>query len=69
MTPICHLNSTASSSQLSALIDLLPPDQNTIALITRDGSIIGATDRDDVVRRLQQYLAAERLDKMRRGGR
>ncbi len=69
MAPIEGLPSTTSSSQLSELIDLLPPDQDAIALITRDGRIIGATDRADVVRRLQNYLAAERLDKLRRGGR
>ena len=69
MSPISGLGSTTSSSSLADLIDLLPPDKDTIALITRDGVTIGATDREDVVRRLQQYLAAERMEKMRRGGR
>ena len=69
MEPISGLGATPSSSSLSELVDLLPPDQDAIALITRDGVTIGATDREDVVRRLQQYLAAERMEKMRRGGR
>ena len=70
MTPIDGLESTTSVSPLSELIELLPPErEHEIALITRDGAIIGATDRRDVVRRLQQYLAAERLDQMRRGRR
>lgn len=67
MAPISELGSTPSTSSLSALVELLPPEQDSVALITRDGRVIGATDRDDVVRRLQQYLAAERIEKMRRG--
>jgi len=67
MESIGGLRSTASSSPLSELIDLLPPERDTIALITRDGHVIGATDREDVVRRFQQYLATERIEKMRRG--
>ena len=66
MTSIEGLRSTTSSSGLIDLIDLLPPDKESVALITRNGSVIGATDRRDVVRRLQQYLAAERLEQMRR---
>lgn len=66
MTSIDGLDSTTSSSQLAELIALLPPDKETIALITRDGKVIGATNREDVVRRLHQYLAAERLEKLRR---
>jgi hypothetical protein len=33
----------------------------------RDERVIGATDRRDVVRRLQEYLAAERIEQLRRG--
>ncbi|HLT19121.1 MAG TPA: hypothetical protein VKZ96_06675 [Thermomicrobiales bacterium] len=56
-----------STASLAELIVLLPPEVPGIALIERDGRIIGATDRRDVVRRLQDYLAAERLEKLRRG--
>jgi Zn-dependent protease len=66
MRPIEGLESTVSSASLSTLVELLPPDAARIALITRDGKVIGATDRRDVVRRLQEYLAAERLEKLRR---
>ncbi|CAN5823744.1 hypothetical protein BH23CHL2_BH23CHL2_32550 [soil metagenome] len=69
MKSIQGFKSAESSSMLSELIELLPPDQEKVALITRNGNVIGATDREDVVRRLQQYLAAERLEKMRRGRR
>ncbi|MEZ4520128.1 MAG: hypothetical protein R3A46_00595 [Thermomicrobiales bacterium] len=67
MAPIDQLRSTTTSSSLSTLVALLPPDQDAIALITRDGVVIGAADRRDVVRRLQNYLAAERVERMRRG--
>ncbi len=63
------LGQTPSNASLTKLVELLPPDTPRIALISRNGRIIGATDRRDVVRRLQEYLAAERLDRMRRGGR
>jgi Zn-dependent protease len=69
MAPIDGLKSSTPSSPLSELIALLPPDRKAIALITRNDAVIGATDRQDVVRRLQIYLAAERLEKMRRGKR
>lgn len=67
MRPLEGLGRVRSSASLAELIELLPPEVPGIALIERDGRVIGATDRRDVVRRLQDYLAAERIEKLRRG--
>lgn len=69
MRGLDDLGRVESGDSLTHLITLLPPDVSSIALIERRGRVIGATDRRDVVRRLQEYLAAERIEKMRRGGR
>jgi hypothetical protein len=67
LTPLGELPRVTSNASLRDLVDLLPPDVGAVALIMRDERVIGATDRRDVVRRLQEYLAAERIEQLRRG--
>jgi Zn-dependent protease len=67
LTPLGDLPRVTSNASLRDLVELLPPDVGAVALIMRDERVIGATDRRDVVRRLQEYLAAERIEQLRRG--
>jgi Zn-dependent protease len=53
-------------ASLRDLVELLPAGSPNVVLIERRGRVVAAANRDVVNRRLQEYLAAERLEQLRR---
>lgn len=60
------LASVSTTAQLSELIAVLPPESTNEVLLARDGRVIGAVNRRQLVHAIREYLSAEHLENLRR---
>lgn len=66
MSDIADLPRLESAASVTDLLAELPSGSATVVLVQRDGRIVAAADRDFVMDRVQSYIRAERINRLRR---
>lgn len=64
--PIESYPRVSEEAPLRDLVDLLPAGSTKIVLIERRGRVVAAANREAVNHRIREYLAAERMEQLRR---
>lgn len=66
MRPLASHRRVDTGSSLRDVLESIPPGSDEVVLLERGDRIVGAATREVIIHHLREYLAAERLEELRR---